>query len=345
VALFGSGETSPSGQRIFDRLMERISTEPEVVLLETPAGFELNSYLVSKKIADFLQVHLQNHHPSTRIIPARKRGTQFSPDDPQIAEPILRADMVFMGPGSPSYAVKQLRDSVAWDYLVARHRMGAAIALASAASIAVSAKSLPVYEIYKVGDDLHWLAGLDMFGAYGLELAIIPHWNNNDGGDELDTSRCYMGLERFDPLMEMLPESTTILGIDEQSGLILDFANACFEVVGKGTVTVERDGQEETFGNGKGYPLSELGEYQIPVPQIGMQEDVWQAALDADEKKKSEHKPPEEVLIRVEQRETARETRNWSEADRLRDEIYSLGWEIRDTDNGPELEKRRSEYE
>ena len=45
--------------------------------------------------------------------------------------------------------------------------------------------TLPVYEIYKVGQDLHWIDGLSFFGDFGLRLSVIPHWNNNDGGQEL----------------------------------------------------------------------------------------------------------------------------------------------------------------
>ena len=33
--------------------------------------------------------------------------------------------MIFMGPGSPSYAVRQLEDSLTWEYILARHRLGA----------------------------------------------------------------------------------------------------------------------------------------------------------------------------------------------------------------------------
>ncbi len=81
---------------------------------------------------------------------------------------MLNADLIFMGPGSPSYAIRQLRDSLAWYYLIARHRLGAVLALASAATVAFSACALPVYEIYKVGEDLHWIEGLDFFKLYGL---------------------------------------------------------------------------------------------------------------------------------------------------------------------------------
>jgi cysteinyl-tRNA synthetase len=46
--------------------------------------------------------------------------------------------------------------------------------------------------------------------------------------------------------------------------------------------------------------------------------------------------PPEAVAL-AEQRETARREKNWAEADRLRDELGALGWEIRDGPDGPEL--------
>jgi cyanophycinase-like exopeptidase len=340
VALFGSGETSPSGQRIFNKLFKRITASPQVALLETPAGFELNSPRVAGKVAEFLEVHLKNYHPSVQVVPARKKGTAFSPDDPQIVEPLLHADLIFMGPGSPSYAVRQLQDSLAWEYLAARHRLGAGIALASAASIAASVKCLPVYEIYKVGQDIHWIDGLDLFGLYGLELVIVPHWNNTDGGDELDTSRCFMGLERFNPLMDMLPPSTTVLGIDEQSGVIIDFAEETFEVVGKGSVTVVSNGSTSVYGVGKEYPLSILGEVHLPEPETQVDEDHWQTALQADRERQAQDRPPEAILAMIEEREAARQARDWASADRLRDEIQENGWVIMDTDDGPSVERR-----
>ena len=55
-----------------------------------------------------------------------------------------------------------------------------------------------------MGEDPHWKTGLDLFAPFGLRLVFIPHWNNNDGGNELDTSRCFMGLARFERLLERL---------------------------------------------------------------------------------------------------------------------------------------------
>ena len=69
---------------------------------------------------------------------------------------------------------------------------------ASAGAIAIGRYTLPVYEIYKAGHDLHWQDGLDLFGPFGLNLAFVSHWNNGEGGADLDTSHCFMGKERFD---------------------------------------------------------------------------------------------------------------------------------------------------
>jgi cysteinyl-tRNA synthetase len=46
---------------------------------------------------------------------------------------------------------------------------------------------------------------------------------------------------------------------------------------------------------------------------------------------------PPRVRELVDAREAARQARDWSEADRLREEIRSLGWEVRDAPGGPEV--------
>jgi hypothetical protein len=193
IALLGSGETSLAGGRVFESLARVLPTPLQVAVLETPAGFELNSDRVAGRVADFLALRLQNYRPAISVVAARQRNTPFTPDDPETTAPLLRADLLFMGPGSPTYAVRQLADSLAWHRLIARHRVGATLTFASAAVISISAFALPVYEIYKAGHDLHWESGLDLFGAYGLKLVFVPHWNNAEGGAELDTSRCFMG--------------------------------------------------------------------------------------------------------------------------------------------------------
>ncbi len=375
IVLFGSGETSPTGRKVFDSVFHCLPDTPRLALLETPAGFELNSPQVIARVGNFFSQRLQNYAPCVEVIPARKRGTAFSPDNPNIVEPLLTAALIFMGPGSPSYAIRQLRDSLAWYYLIARHRLGAVLALASAATVAFSAYSLPVYEIYKVGEDLHWIEGLDFFSLYGLQLVFIPHWNNHEGGAELDTSRCFMGQSRFVALMEMLPEEMTIVGLDEKTALIMDPSRKECRVMGVGRVTlihtghkhanhntrapmdisarlagsdedlrkiaVRRDGHVHQYHDGQSFPMSEIGRFHPYFPEASLPTAIWQAALEARSPSPREKAdtPPEEVLRIIDQRDAARQAGDWASADGYRKRIYELGWEIIDTREGPRVKR------
>ncbi|HHI69087.1 MAG TPA: hypothetical protein ENJ97_07185, partial [Planctomycetes bacterium] len=49
--------------------------------------------------------------------------------------------------------------------------------------------------------------------------------------------------------------------------------------------------------------------------------------------------PPREVVELAKKREEARKARNFAEADRLREEIRSLGWKVIDTPQGPKFSK------
>ena len=378
IILFGSGETSPTGRKIFEHVFRSLPRSPRIALLETPAGFELNSPQVIGRVEDFFSHRLQNFSPQVEIIAARKRGTPFSPDAPQIVNPLLQADMIFMGPGSPSYAIRQLRDSLAWYYLVARHRLGAALALASAATIAFSACALPVYEIYKVGEDLHWNEGLNFFRLYGMELVFIPHWNNNEGGTELDTSRCFMGQERFSRLMSMLPEETTIIGLDEKTALIMNPSRCECHVKGLGNITLlhtghkhshpdsldpsnknlnlsthdinlkqiaeQRGGHVHIYMDGQSFPMAEIGPFHAYHPEANLPYTIWQKAVQAIRPSKYEvsDSPSQEVMHLIQARDEARSNRNWTDADKFRIQIEKLGWEITDTKDGPIVKKFQS---
>ena len=370
IVLFGSGETTASGRRAFDYVLHRLPPAPKIALLETPAGFELNSPLVIGRVADLINQSLQNYRPQVTVVPARQRGTPFSPDEPKIVAPLLEAQVIFMGPGSPTYAVRQLQGSLAWNILWARHRLGATIALASAAAIAISVFALPVYEIYKVGEDLHWKPGLDFFNPYGLHLVFIPHWNNNDGGAELDTSRCFMGQARFARLMKLLPSRLTVVGLDENTALVMEPEVGTCRVIGVGGVTLLhtghahsewergleleksglgavarlRDSHIHQFYNGQSFPLSKIGDFSMPDPAYGLPPDVWQQVLEIQQQahltadSDQPACPPPEVLELLEERNAARARKDWPTADRLRAELAGLGWQVLDTPEGSKLE-------
>ncbi len=342
VVLFGSGETAPAARRVYESVFAGLPKPIQVAVLETPAGFEPNSPMVAGRVADFIKQRVQKYPLDMALVPARKRGTAFSPDEPSIVAPIAAADAIFLGPGSPTYAVRQLRDSLAWQTVVARQQQGAGLILASAATIAASCHALPVYEIYKVGEDVHWTHGLDLFGVYGLSLVFVPHWDNNDGGTALDTSHCYMGQERYDALVAMLPVGQRIVGIDEQTALIIDMACETCRVMGLGGVTIVTAQAAQRFVAGASFDIRELGPYHAPAETLEVPMAVLHALEAARAVAAAEAvtaaTPPQEVLVLVSEREASRTRREWAAADALRAQVADLGWRVVDTPSGPVVE-------
>jgi len=154
--------------------------------------------------------------------------------------------------------VRHLQGTRTLEAICRRHAEGATLSFASAAAIAMGRFALPVYEIYKVGDDLHWQPGLNIFKPLGLDLAVLPHWNNNEGGTELDTSHCFMGVERFRYLRRLLPSETVILAIDQHTACVLDPAEGTGFVMGAGKVCVIRTDLEKQLENGETFNLELL---------------------------------------------------------------------------------------
>jgi hypothetical protein len=97
-----------------------------------------------------------------------------------------------------------------------------------------------------VGQDIHWIDGLDILKQFGLDLVVIPHWNNAEGGTH-DTRFCFMGEPRFKKLETLLPDDVTILGIDEHTACIIDFNTQRIDIQGIGNVTVRKKGREIKF--------------------------------------------------------------------------------------------------
>ena len=338
IAFLGSGETSLAGGRIFEALAHEIKEPLRIALIETPAGFELNSAQVVGRVGDFMKTRLQNYKPVVDVVAARKKGSPFSPDDPEIVKPLLHANMIFMGPGSPTYAIRQLKDTLTWDVIRARHRLGATLIFASAATVSIGAHALPVYEIYKVGQDVHVVDGLNLFADFGLHVSFIPHWNNADGGVDLDTSRCFVGMDRFKEWCDLLPSENETIGLDEHTGVIIDFESGLCEVSGVSSVSLVRECDPEMFPSGSKFPLSELGAVRLPDPvEKDIPAQAWEMCLNAPALE--DNQPSDEVTLLVERRAAARANKNWAESDKLRDQISALGWTVQDSKDGSKLVK------
>jgi hypothetical protein len=178
--------------------------------------------------------------------------------DERMLTRVRAAKYVFAGPGSPTYALRRWRKSVIPQLLVEKLATGGAVTFASAAALTLGVATIPVYEIYKVGDDPSWVEGLDVLGkASGIRAAVIPHYNNAEGGTH-DTRFSYLGERRLSFMEQSLPDGAFVLGVDEHTSLSLDLVAGLATVGGNGVVTVRSHGRSATFASGAVVPIAEL---------------------------------------------------------------------------------------
>jgi cyanophycinase-like exopeptidase len=254
LTLMGSGELGPSMSKVHRSVANRLPGTVRPVFVNTPAGFEPNVHDIGVTAAQYVEKHLG---VVCEIASFTGAGTTAGESEHALAV-LQTANYIFAGPGSPSYAVRFWRGSPILELMARRLHEGAHVVCASAAAIALGAFALPVYEIFKAGADPHWIDGLDLLGPEGMRLAIVPHWNNTEGG-AWDSSHCFMGTQRFERLESLLGADVVVLGIDEHTACTIDLAKGEFTVTGAGGVTVRRSGEERAFPAGSVCPVEELG--------------------------------------------------------------------------------------
>jgi cyanophycinase-like exopeptidase len=261
LVIMGSGETSPTmikvHRSLFARLEESEPAAVPAVLLDTPVGFQENAEIVAAKAVEYFRESVGREVE----VATWRRGP--AADDPLEYETMLTrlraARYVFAGPGSPSYALEQWAGSDVPAALAEKLRTGGCVTFASAAALTLGRFTVPVYEIYKVGDDPHWLDGLNLVAEAGLDAVVIPHFDNAEGGNH-DTRFCYLGERRLALMERLLPNSTFVLGVDEHTACIIDLDTETATVEGRGGVTVRRAGQVSTVTSGSTVPLTQLRE-------------------------------------------------------------------------------------
>ncbi len=251
IVIMGSGELTATMVEVHKEMLSRTGGSPRAVFLDTPAGFQLNADEISRKAVEYFRTRIQ--HAMT-VASLKSAETLSAYDAEQAFHALRQADYILVGPGSPTYAVRQWEHTPVRDILCSRIDAGACLVAASAAALTMGTHTLPVYEIYKVGQDLHWQDGMNILPHFGLNLTVIPHWNNAEGGTH-DTRFCFMGGPRFDALQSMLPEDVAILGLDEHTACIIDLAAQTAEIRGVGRVILRRGTAETVFQKGDRFSL------------------------------------------------------------------------------------------
>lgn len=257
LTLMSSGEMSARLSPAHRAVMARLGEPLRAIFLDTPAGFQENSSDLAEKAVGYFKQNLQQ---ALSVVSFRSRRSATAEQTRAVADQIHAANYVFAGPGSPTYAVRNWIDSPVHDAFRVALSQGKHLVLASSAAIAASRHVVPVYELYKAGHDPYWVDGLDLLGAYGLELAIAPHWNNSEGGTAFDTRYCFIGKRRLTEMESLLPPSAAILGIDENTACLIDLAARTCEVFGSGRVVIRRQGQEKAFAAGIKFSWQEFSQ-------------------------------------------------------------------------------------
>jgi cyanophycinase-like exopeptidase len=243
IVIMGSGELTASMVEVHKEMMARLGPNASAAFLDTPAGFQLNADQISAKAVEYFRDKVGR--PMT-VASFKWRDALTALESEKAYLTLRQADFVLVGPGSPTYTVRQWESTPIPEILTRRIEEGGCFVAASAAALTIGLLTLPVYEIYKVGTELHWNHGINLLGRFGLNLVVVPHWNNAEGGTH-DTRFCFMGESRFRALEAMLPEDAHVLGVDEHTACIIDLANNEARIRGVGGATLRRGGSELTL--------------------------------------------------------------------------------------------------
>jgi hypothetical protein len=143
-------------------------------------------------------------------------------------------------------------------------------------------------------------------------------------------------MDRFAEWRRLLPIEDQTIGLDEHTGLIVDFAAGMCEVSGVSSVTLVRGDELKMHPSGSKFSLDELGAVQIPEPldkDISVQ--AWEMVRQAPPMVADT--PSEAVIDLADRRLAARAHKDWAESDRLRGQIAALGWTVQDSKDGYKL--------
>jgi cyanophycinase-like exopeptidase len=255
LVIMGSGETTPTMIKPHRTIFERVGDRPAVVL-DTPYGFQSNADDISSRAVGYFEASVGR---AVEVLSWR-RPPESELDRERAFAALRDAGWVFAGPGSPTYTLRQWRDTPIPQLLADKLLRGGVVVFASAAALTLGSHTVPVYEIYKAGIEPHWAEGMDVVRKVtGRPAVVIPHYDNAEGGHH-DTRFCYLGEGRLAAMEAELPDDAFVLGVDEHTAVFLDLAAGNASVVGNGVLTIRRRGRSVVHPGGTVLPLDALGE-------------------------------------------------------------------------------------
>jgi cyanophycinase len=153
-----------------------------------------------------------------------------SANNPEIANSLRDAKLIYLLGGFTHYLGQTLKDSLAWQAVLDAYREGAIIAGSSAGAMVMC-------EFYYDPSSGKVVDGLNLVP----NSLVLPHHNT-------------FGKSWAPKLAKQIP-AVTLIGVDEQTGMIDNGAHNSWNVYGAGSVTLYRKSEVETFSAGKTFSL------------------------------------------------------------------------------------------
>jgi cyanophycinase len=168
-------------------------------------------------------------HLGARDIESLPLIDRDSANDEQIAQSLRKAKLIYLLGGFTHYLGQTLKGSRAWQAALEAYQQGAVIAGSSAGAMVMCER------YYDPGQG-QIQEGLDLVH----NALVLPHHNT-------------FGKNWAPRLISLIPE-VTLIGIDEQTGMIQEGAQA-WTVYGKGSVTLYRSGRKSVIQREKTFSL------------------------------------------------------------------------------------------
>ena len=153
-----------------------------------------------------------------------------SADDSKIADVLARSKLIYLLGGFPHHLGQTLSGSLSWQAILTAYRSGAVIAGSSAGAMVLC-------EYYYDPFASQAIQGLNLINR----ICILPHHNT-------------FGQEWVPKLKKMLT-NVTLVGIDEETGIINNAPNGNWQIYGKGKVTLYHDDHIEEFASDQKFTI------------------------------------------------------------------------------------------
>lgn len=211
--------------------------DPDLRALELAGGFDAPLRILPTAAAPD-----QNHHRAgsngvrwfkglgARDVESVLVTDRKSANDPQLANELRRARLIYLLGGFTHYLGQTLKDSLTWRATLEAFNNGAVIAGSSAGAMVMC-------EFYFDPGAGQVEQGLNLIP----NSLVLPHHNT-------------FGKNWAPQLLKKLP-NVTLIGIDEQTGMIDEGEDHSWTVHGRGEVTLHRDGQIEIYKAGETFLL------------------------------------------------------------------------------------------